>query len=133
MNAPPPAPGDYVDAPRSLLAAELDEHEAVLTDAHHGIGDPPPTPDRVRAAALDALACGRALAEKAIRHEWIAQSEALRYGAPLADVAIASGLDVDEVLAGLRSRIAGQVEHDCMTRAAADELLALIDRAAASG
>lgn len=121
-------PADLIGALRWDLVHGLDARDRVLTDARHGIGDRPPAAE-VALAALDALAYGRALADNALRFEWIAQVEALRYGATLTDVATASGLDVDEVLAGLRSRVAGQAEHGLMDRAVANELTALVDRA----
>lgn len=123
-------PADLIGARRWDLVHGLDAHEHVLTNARHGIGEQLPA-GRVAAAALDALACGRALAENALRFEWVAQLEALRYGASLADVATACGLNPDEVTAGLSSRIAAQVQHDCITRAQADDFLALVERATA--
>lgn len=122
-------PADLAGLSRRELLDALDAHHRVLVDARHGIGNPQP-PGRARAAALDALAYGRALAEAALRHEWLAQVEALEHGATLADVAAASGLDPDEVLAGVRSRVAGQVEHAGMSTATADRILALLERAA---
>ncbi|WP_300016883.1 hypothetical protein [Pseudonocardia sp.] len=127
-TVPTPTPHDYRAAPRRELLDALTAADAVLVDARHGIGAPRTAADVAR-AALVALATARALAEMLLSFEWLSQTEAIRNGATLADVAAASGLDVDEVLAGLRSRIAGQVEHGCMTRDDGDELLAEIDRA----
>ncbi|GAA2546395.1 hypothetical protein [Pseudonocardia hydrocarbonoxydans] len=126
-----PTPADYVDAPRRELLDALTAAEGVLVDNSHGIGAPR-TPDDVRHAALVALATARALAVLLLRFEPWTQLDALRAGAPLVDVAAACGLDVDEVLAGLRSRVAGQVEHGLMPRTVADELLAAVEHAAAS-
>lgn len=135
MDAPTPAhrdtpttPADLDGASRRHLLDSLTAHEGALVDARHGIGDPLP-PDRLAGHALDALACARALATAALRWEWLAQLEALQHGATLGDVAAASGLTPDEVVAGLRSRIAAQVEHAGMPRDEADRLLALVDRA----
>lgn len=127
-TVPTPTPADYVDAPRRELLDALTAADAVLVETRHGIGTPRTAAD-VSRAALVALATARALVELLLRWEWIAQTEAVRYGASLGEVAAACALDVDEVLAGLRSRIAGQVEHGLMPRAVADELLADVDRA----
>jgi hypothetical protein len=131
MNSPIPTPARLADTPRHDLLNGLTAHEAVLVDARHGIGAPR-TADDLRAAALGACAYGRALAESATRWEWIAQVEALAHGAPLDDVATATGLTAEEVVIGLRSRIAGQVQHAGMTRSTASDLMDLIERAAAT-
>lgn len=126
-TVPTPTPADYVDAPRRELLDALTAADTVVAEAHHGIGTRAAAD--VRRAALVALATARALASLLLSFEWIAQSEAIRHGATLAEVAAACALDVDEVLAGLRSRIAAQVEHGLMSRAVADELLAEVDGA----
>jgi broad specificity phosphatase PhoE len=126
-----PTPASLVDVPRGDLLDALGEAEHALTNARYGIGHVHP-PARLREFALVALAAARALADLLLRFEPWTQLDALRAGATLADVAAASGLTVDEVLAGLRSRLAGQVEHGLMGADVADELHALIDRAAAA-
>ncbi|MCX6463783.1 MAG: hypothetical protein NTW05_09340 [Pseudonocardiales bacterium] len=123
-----PTPAAYHEIPRRELLDQLAAAELVLVDSRHGIGTPR-TPTDVRQAALGALAIARALAALLLRFEWVAQLDALRAGATLGEVAAACGLDVDEVLAGLRSRLAGQVEHGVMPREVVDELHRLIDGA----
>lgn len=121
-------PADLADATRRELLDAHAAHEGRLVDARAGIGAALP-PGRLTRHALDALATGRALADSVLRWEWLAMVEALTYGAPLVDVAAACGLDVDEVLAGLHARIGAQLQHGAMTRATADEVLALLERA----
>ena len=123
-----PTPAQFEQSPRRELLDTFVDAEFVLVDARHGVGTPR-TREDVAHAALVALATARALVGLLLRWEWVTQAEALKAGATLGEVAAASGLDIDEVLAGLRPRIAAQIEHACMPRAEADELLAVIDRA----
>jgi hypothetical protein len=124
------SPASLEETTRRDLLNGLTTHEAVLVEAQHGIGPPRATWD-LRAAALGALAHGRALAGSALRREWTAQVEALRNDVILADVAVACGLEPDEVIAGLRSRVSVQVAQGLMTRATGREILTLIDMAIA--
>jgi hypothetical protein len=79
--------------------------------------------------ADSALACGQALADKLAGARWVTVVDALRFGAPLAHMAAAMGLEADEVVAGLRSWVRGQTEHAGMSSAARDEAYALIEAA----
>jgi hypothetical protein len=121
-------PADLESTSRRDLVDALDRHEGTLVDARLGIGTERPV-DELRAAALDALAVGRALADRALRWEWLAQVAALEHGATLADVANACGLTPGEVAAGLGSRVAAQVAHAGMSPAEADQILALVAKA----
>jgi hypothetical protein len=123
-------PAVLAGTPRYELLAALTFHENVLTNARHGIGQPVSS-GRLRAAALDALAVGRALGESATRWEWCTQIEALEHGAPLHEVASSCGVTPEEVVVGLRARVDGQHEHGLMPWATAGELLSLVERAAA--
>ena len=71
---------------------------------------------RLRGHALGALATAGALSRQMAEARWINCVDALNYGARLADVAAAAGLDVDEVQAGLRSWGAGQFRGGLLTR-----------------
>ncbi len=123
-------PPVLAEAPRLELLDALILNENVLTNARHGIGQPG-SPGRLRAAALDALATGRALAESATRWEWITQIQALEHGASLHDVASTCNITPQQVVVRLRARIDGQHEQGLMSRATVGELLALVERAAA--
>lgn len=118
-------PSDLAGAPRADLLDALADHESLLVNARHQIGQPQPAA-RLQSAALDALATGQALADSALRWRWLTVVEALTYGATLGQVATAAGLDVDEVRAGARSWADGQHRHAGLSRAAHDEVLALL-------
>jgi hypothetical protein len=126
-----PTPDQFEASPRRDLLDALTDAEAILVEDRHAIG-PRRTRAELRDVALLALALARALAAVLLRHEWLVQVQALQHGASLSAVATACGLDVDELPAVLRARIDEQVRYDLMPRSAADELLALIDRAAAA-
>ncbi len=126
-----PRPEQFESSPRRDLLDALTDAEAILVDARHGIGTRR-SRQGIADAALLALAVARALAAVLLTREWLVQVDALRAGAPLSAIAAASGLDVDEALAGLRTRIGEQTRHGVITRLTADELLALVDRAAAA-
>lgn len=88
---------------------------------------------RLAEDALEALACGQALADALMSQRWVYVADALRYGAEVRTVARALGLDEDEVRAGLRSWADGQVRLRTETGslgisdAEHDEVLALLD------
>ncbi len=121
-------PADLAGVPRRELLDALTAHEGLLIDARHGIGRQQP-PARLLGAALDALACGRALAASALRWEWVTQLEALAHGASVRQVAMACGVEEREMLGGLRARLRAQVEQGAMRREDADRWAALLDRA----
>lgn len=121
-------PARLEETTRRDLLNGLTAHEAVMIEARYGIGPLRAVRD-LRAAALSALAYGRAMAGSAIRREWIAQVEALRNDATLTDVAMACGLGPDEVATDLRSRVSVQVAQGLMNRATGRDVLALIDTA----
>jgi hypothetical protein len=61
---------------------------------------------------------------------WVTVAEALAYGAPLADVAAAMGLEPVEVAAGLRSWADGQHQHAGLSAAGRDEIYGLLEEVA---
>lgn len=122
-----PSDFSYDVSLRVLLDAFFDFLGKVI-NANHGIGDPQPT-TAVASAALAGLAAQHALADRVLAGRWVNARDALVYGATLADVAEAMGLDPDEVTVGLASWADGQHRHDLMTGAQRDEVLALLARA----
>jgi hypothetical protein len=122
-------PADLAGASLRELLDGYQAHLSALVYARHGIGDPEPV-GRLRTDALDVLACGQALVDQIHAGRWVTVAEALVYGAPLAHVAAAMGLEVDEVAAGLRSWADGQHRHGGLSAAARDEVCALLDEVA---
>jgi hypothetical protein len=125
MNAHVTRPRDLSGVPLRELLDAWHAHLTPLVNARHGLGEPE-LAGRLRGDALDMLACGQALADQILAMRWVTVAEALVYGAPLADVAAAMGLEVDEVAAGLRSWADGQDQHAGMTAAARDDVYALL-------
>lgn len=122
-------PGDlHTVSLRELLDA-WHSHIARLVDARHGLAHPPLPAGRLAHHALDALAVGEALAAGVLASRWVTVADALTNGATVAQVAEAMGLEVDEVVAGLRSWAHGQHRHGLMTDTARDEVLALLGEA----
>ncbi|MCW2899243.1 MAG: hypothetical protein JWO67_1508 [Streptosporangiaceae bacterium] len=129
----PTTPGDLAGAsPRELLDA-WHRHVSRLVEARHNLADPPLPVGRLVGHALDALAVGQALTDAISNTRWTTASEALARGAGVERVAAAMGLDVDEVLFGLRSWADGQLQHGGLTPAGYDELCALVADAADGG
>lgn len=124
-----PRPEQFESSPRRDLLDALTDAEAIIVDAQHGIGTRR-NRESVADAALLALAVARALVAVLLTREWLVQLDALRAGAPLAAVAAACGLDVDEVPAALRARIGEETDRGSLSRSTAGELLALLDRVA---
>jgi hypothetical protein len=123
---------DHVTRPSDLAGASLRElldgyqaHLSALVNACHGVGELEPV-GRLRADALDVLACGQALADRLLAMRWATVVDALTYSAPLAHVAAAVGLEPDEVSAGLRSWADRQLSHGLMTPARHNEVYALL-------
>lgn len=120
-------PGDLHEVPTRQLLDAWEQHRLALVYARHGIGDPI-SPSRVARHALDELAVGQALADQLMASRWVSAVDALSNGATLAQTAAAMGLDVDEVVVGLRSWADDQVRHGLMTPAVRDEAYALLER-----
>lgn len=122
----PTTPRDVPDSTfRDLIDAHLG-HLAPLVDARHGIGEPRPAVELAR-HAVAALAAAAALAERVLHSRWCTARDALVYGATVDDVAAGMGLDVDEIVMGLRAWADGQLREGLMTRAQHDEVLALVE------
>jgi hypothetical protein len=122
----PPRPTDPAStSPRDPLAG-YESHLTPLVNASLGVGEPEPV-GRHRADALAALVGGRALADRLTAMRWVTVAEALAHGAPVAHVAAALGLEIDEVAAGLRSWADGQHQHAGLSAAARAEVHALPD------
>jgi hypothetical protein len=119
-----PRPSDLDGVSLRELVESYRLHVGALVNARHGIGRPEPV-GRLRASALDALATAAAIVEQLAGDRWSNVVDALRFGAPLVDMAATMGLEVDEVAAGLRSWGDGQLEHCGMSAAARDEVYAL--------
>ncbi|OLT12244.1 hypothetical protein BJF78_24590 [Pseudonocardia sp. CNS-139] len=81
--------------------------------------------------ALDELATGQALADYVTRGRWATVAQGLVYGATVSQVAVAMGLDVDEVAAGLRSWADGQLAINLITPVLHDELQTLLTQGGA--
>lgn len=113
------------DMPVSVLAVAYVEHAGRLVRADAGIGAPLTAGQRA-AHALAALAYQHALAERALQGRWVNARDALRAGATRQAVAEAMGLDLTEVVTGLRWWADGQVRAGCMT----DDERAEVDRLA---
>lgn len=111
---------------RELLDA-WHSHTGPLVDARHGIGEPKPA-GRLARHALDALAVGEALAQRMTSARWVTVTDALANGATVDLVAEAMGLEVDEVVAGLRSWASGQHRHGLMTDTQQADVLALVQK-----
>jgi hypothetical protein len=123
----------YITRPADLATASLRElldsyeaHRTPLVNARLGIGTAR-SAGRLRAAALDTLVCGQALVDHILAVRWVTVAEALTYGAPLAHVAAAMGLEPNEVAAGLRSWADGQLREQRMTPPQHAEVVALIE------
>lgn len=123
--SPPVRPGDVAGASLRQLLDAYHAHFSPLVSARHGIGMREPVA-RLCADALDVLACGQALADRILAMRWVTVAEALGYGAPLAHVAAAMGLEPDEVAAGLRAWAHGQHQRGGITAAGRDEVYALV-------
>ena len=108
------------------LLAGCKSHLTTLVNTRLGVAEPAPA-DRLRAAALDALVYGQALADRLTAMRWVTVAEALAHGAPVAHVAAALGLETDEVAAGRRSWAKGQHQHADTPAAAPDEAHPLLD------
>lgn len=108
MNDHITRPADLASAPLRDLLDGYQSHVSALVNARHGIGEPEPV-GRLRGDALDALACGQALADQILASRWVCVLDALTYAASVDDVAAAMGLDGSEVAAGLRSWADGQL------------------------
>jgi hypothetical protein len=126
---PPVRPTDLTGVSLRELLDAWHLHTAPLVNARHGIGDPEPI-GRLRAEALDVLACGQALADQILAMRWVTVAEALAFGAPLGHVAAAMGLEPDEVAAGLRSWADGQHQHTGLSSAAREEIYGLLEEVA---
>jgi hypothetical protein len=116
-----PRPSDLDGVSLRELVESYRLHVGALVNARHGIGRPEPA-GRLR---VSALAIAVAIVAQLAGDRWSNVVDALRFGAPLVDVAATMGLEVDEVAAGLRSWGDGQLEHCGMSAAARDEVYAL--------
>ncbi len=125
MSAMDPArPGDLISvSPRELLDA-WHGHASHLVDARCGIGVTRPV-GRLRSDALDSLAIGEAIANRFLAFRWVTVVDALNYGADLDRVAVAMGLTVAEVVAGLHSWADRQLREQLMTPVQHDAVITL--------
>lgn len=125
-HLPPPArPGALAAAPLHDLLTGYQQPVAALVRARHDVGEPEP----VRTDALDALVCGQELTDRLMAMRWVTIADTLAYGASIAQVAAALGMDIAEVAGGLRSWADGQHQYAGMSMAAHDEIHALLERA----
>ena len=112
-------------APLTELAEQYLRHAWQLTAVRLGQDTGQPPAELVQ-HALATLAYGHALADRALASRWVNAADALTYGATVAQVAQAMGLDVEEVRVGLRQWAAALVGTGQLTPADRDELLALV-------
>lgn len=126
MTNLPTRPADLpYDTTLGQLAEQYYRHAGPLVDARHGLGQPR-TAEQLAAHAVAALAVQHALAERVLYSRWVNVRDALTYGATPAAVAVAMGLDDDEVRAGLASWADGQAREGLMTDPERDAVLALV-------
>lgn len=114
------------DAPLATVLQAFAAHTLRVVDAMLGIGEPLPVETLAR-HAVAALVLQHTVAERVLYSRWTTVRDALTYGASIGDVAAAMGLDVDEVVAGLRSWAAGQLRHGLVTEAEHDAVVALVE------
>lgn len=76
--------------------------------------------------ALAELACSAALSERALSGRWVVACEALDAGAGHEQVAAATGLEADELVAGLRGWANGQRRRGLISEDRHAAVLALL-------
>ncbi|MGH3793264.1 MAG: hypothetical protein ACRDSP_00055 [Pseudonocardiaceae bacterium] len=106
------------------LVDQMEEHRTALFFHRHG--GAPLDGAALTAHCLADLAYGAALSERVLYGRWLVAVDALNAGASHDQVASAMGLDVDELIAGLRAWAHGQLRYGLMTPARHAEVLALL-------
>ena len=113
------SPVDLLD-----LVAGHAEHTFHVTAVRRGAA--PMSTDRVARHAVAALATGQAIVDQLNADRWRTVSDALVYGASLAEVASALNLTGRAVVSGLHLWLDEQVRASRMTAAQHDAALALV-------
>lgn len=123
--ADPTRPGEIADdATPGELAQQRQRHAMALVNHRYGIAV---LGDAERAGrCLAVLACSAALAERAQTGRWVYAVEALAAGAGHEQVAAATGLEADELVAGLRAWANGQRRGGLIDADRHGEVLALL-------
>lgn len=121
----PTRPADLHDMTLVELAAAYGQHSSRLVNARHRIGEALPG-DQVAAHAIAALAVQHELAERALASRWVIARDGLSYGASVAQVATAMGLDEDEVIFGLTRWASGQRRENLISDSEYAAIVALV-------
>ncbi len=94
----PPRPADTASTSPGDLIAGYEAHLTPLIHARFGAGEPEQV-GRLRADALDALVCGRTLAERLMPTRRVTAAATPPHGTSKVSLAAALGLEIEEVAA----------------------------------